>query len=551
MSSFLAFFDIGIADLVAYAGLTGLGVLATNLCVGILISQRYDTVNHFPKRRLPLIAIHEWTGYSALVLVLLHPSLLLLSSKPVFDVLDLFWPLNQLVQPLETSLGALAAYICIVVVVTSYFRDRFSFRAWKTIHYTTYVLAPALIWHAVFSEPTLSDQAIDYLDGGKVFAEFASLLIVVAASARGWLAWHRMRSPLPAGVTILRDDGGIAPVWRGELCIAAMRDETPDVRTFVLNAPGQKTLPFTWLPGQYLTLHLQGADGQHLIRNYTIASSPTHNHICEITVKRGAGAGSRFMHDVVRVGNRLEMSGPHGGFVFTGAEAQRIVLIGGGVGVTPLMSVLRYLNDVSWQGHIHFLYSVTTPPDVIFARELKLLAELHPQLHLTLLASQAILIPWEGERGRVTPELLATVPHLETSRIHLCGPEPMMAAIRRMLATLGVPTDHVHTESFGPASQPPIQVRQPADDDVLLTFSASGQTVRLADGETVLAAAERCGVAIESSCREGNCGTCRVRIVSGTVRLGAQSVLTEEDIAHGHVLACVCRSAGSSIVIQR
>jgi NAD(P)H-flavin reductase len=74
------------------------------------------------------------------------------------------------------------------------------------------------------------------------------------------------------------------------------------------------------------------------------------------------------MHDVVRVGYRLEMSGPHGGFIFTGAEAQRIVLIGGGVGVTPLMSVRCYLNDVSWQGQIHFLYSVTTPQDVIFAR---------------------------------------------------------------------------------------------------------------------------------------------------------------------------------------
>jgi hypothetical protein len=256
-NSFLAFFDIGVADVVAYAGRTGLGVLATNRCLGILISQRYDIVNRLPKQRLPLTTIHEWAGYSALVLVFLHPSLLLLSSKPVFSVLDLFWPLNQPVQPLETSLGALAAYICIVVVVTSYFRGHFSFRAWKTIHYTTYVLAPALIWHAVFSEPTLTDQAIVYLDGGKVFAEFASLLIVVAASARGWLAWRRMRTPLPAGVTILRDDGEIAPVWRGELCIAAMCDETPDVRTIALKSARSENATIRLAAGAVLDIALK------------------------------------------------------------------------------------------------------------------------------------------------------------------------------------------------------------------------------------------------------------------------------------------------------
>ncbi|MDE2600445.1 MAG: iron-sulfur cluster-binding domain-containing protein [Rhodocyclaceae bacterium] len=549
----LALFDIGIADLVAYAGLTALGLLAANQCIGILISLRYDTANRFPKRRLPLIGIHEWTGYLCLLLILLHPALLLLSAKPLFVLSDLLLPFRQTVQPLENSLGALAAYLVLVVVVTSYFRARFSFRAWKTIHYANYVLSPALIWHAVFTEPTLTGGAIDYLDGGKVFAEFASALIIVAAGWRGWLALQRRRAPLPTGFTILQDDGEIAPVWRGALTVAAIRDETHNVKTFVLCALERDTMPFRWLPGQYLTLHLPGAEGQHLIRNYTIASPPTRGGCCEITVKRGNGPGSQFMHDQLQVGASLDVSGPHGGFVFTGEEAQRIVLIGGGVGVTPLMCVLRYLSDISWHGQIHFLYSVMTPQDLIYAHELELLAESHPQLHLTLLVTEAGHHPWRGNRGLLSSDLLSPIPHLTESRVHLCGPEPMMRAVRKMLTTMHVPAEHVHTESFGPASLEQIEEKAwPAEvGSVTLTFLRSNHTVRLADGECLLSAAERCGVAIESSCREGHCGSCRVRLVSGKVRLGAQSVLSDEDIARGEVLACVCRSAQSPIVVDR
>lgn len=552
MNAVLAFLDIGIPDLVAYAGLIALGLLTANLCVGILISLRYDAVNRFPHRQLPLLGIHEWTGYLCLVAILLHPALLLLSSKPAFRLLDLLWPLRQTVQPLENSLGALVAYLAIVVIVTSYFRARLSFRSWKLIHYATYVLSPALIWHAVFTEPTLSAAAIDYLDGGKMFAEFASVLIVVAASWRGWLALLRRRALLPTGFIILQDDGEISPIWRGELVITAIRNETHNAKTFALRAPDGDCLPFTWLPGQYVTLHLPGHNDQ-LIRNYSISSSPTRGEAFDITVKLGTGPGSRFMHEQARVGSRLDVSGPHGTFAFTGSEAQHIVLIGGGVGVTPLMSVLRYLMDTSWQGQIHFFYSVMTPQDLIFKRELDLLAETHPQLHLILLATEVGHTSWRGHRGWLTTEMLATVPHLAECRVHLCGPKPMMRAVSKMLATLNVPAEHVHTESFGPVSIDQEEERDwPTEvGSVALTFACSNKTVRLADGETLLAAAERCGVAIESSCREGHCGSCRVRILSGTVRLGAQSVLSDEDLDRGEVLACICRSAQSPVAVDR
>ena len=147
-------------------------------------------------------------------------------------------------------------------------------------------------------------------------------------------------------------------------------DETPEVRTFRLASVGEPRLPFDFLPGQYLNLTL-GIDGQKVRRSYTIASSPTRIGCCEVTVKREEhGLASRHLHDSVRVGDLFDVLAPAGRFTFTGAKSDRIVLIAGGVGITPLMSQIRYLTDTSWPGDIHLVFSVKTERDIIFREEL-------------------------------------------------------------------------------------------------------------------------------------------------------------------------------------
>ena len=156
-----------------------------------------------------------------------------------------------------------------------------------------------------------------------------------------------------------------------------MFDETPEVRTFRLVSPTGPRLPFDFLPGQYLNLTLV-IDGRKVRRSYTIASPPTRVGYCEVTIKREErGLSSRHLHDAVRQGGLLDVLAPAGRFTFTGAEADSIVLIAGGVGITPLMAKIRYLTDLSWPGEIYLVFSVKTERDIIFRDELDSLRRRH------------------------------------------------------------------------------------------------------------------------------------------------------------------------------
>ncbi|KAH2811552.1 hypothetical protein KXV85_005298, partial [Aspergillus fumigatus] len=167
----------------------------------------------------------------------------------------------------------------------------------------------------------------------------------------------------------------------GVLRIKAIFDETPNVKTFRLMESNGDSIPFTFLPGQYATITSE-IDGQKVRRSYTISSSPTQRDYIELTIKREQyGLESRHLHDHADTGDLLEISAPAGRFFFTGKEADGIVLIAGGVGITPMMSVLRSLTDRSYEHDIFLLYGVNTPEDLIFRDECDHLARRHPKLH--------------------------------------------------------------------------------------------------------------------------------------------------------------------------
>src|SRR5439155_26307596 len=127
------------------------------------------------------------------------------------------------------------------------------------------------------------------------------------------------------------------------------------VKTFRFGLTNEGPIPFDYLPGHFVTLHV-APQGVPTKRAYTIASSPTSRDRIEITVKReGQGLVSRWLHDELRVGAEVEIEAPNGTFTFSGKEADRVVLIGGGVGITPLMSVIRYLVATNWPGKIHLI----------------------------------------------------------------------------------------------------------------------------------------------------------------------------------------------------
>lgn len=174
-------------DLSSFAGLTAMVLLTLNVLLGLLVTTNYNPVRQWPRRKVPVFKIHNWTGYSALCVVLLHPTLLLFSSTAGFKVLDILWPAHSPGQRLYNLLGATAFYAIALVVVTSYFRPQLGSRTWKKLHWTAYFAAAVLLTHGLLIDPDLKNKPPDLLDGEKVLVE-GCLLAVAAGSV--WRMRH-------------------------------------------------------------------------------------------------------------------------------------------------------------------------------------------------------------------------------------------------------------------------------------------------------------------------------------------------------------------------
>ena len=179
-------------DFSAYLGLTAVAAITVNMLLGVMMAFRYSPVRSWPHHRFNYFRLHNWTGYLALVLVILHPLTLLLNKSPKFRVLDLIYPLHSPQQPLENTIGAIALYIVALMVVTSYFRIQLGRRTWKAFHFTVYLGALALFWHSLFTDPDLKGASIDWFDGGKLFVELCALIIVGTSVLR----WRHSRKKI-------------------------------------------------------------------------------------------------------------------------------------------------------------------------------------------------------------------------------------------------------------------------------------------------------------------------------------------------------------------
>lgn len=175
-------------ELSGYLGLVAVGLLAANLLLGLLMAAGYNPARHWPHRAVKLFRLHNWTGYIALTTGCIHPAILLFSSSPRFGVLDVLVPVRSPVQPVSNVLGAIALYLVIVVVVTSYFRRALGRQRWKSIHYTTYAAAIIFFIHGLIADPTVTGRAIDYIDGEKVYVE---LCAAAFATVVIWRIQHR------------------------------------------------------------------------------------------------------------------------------------------------------------------------------------------------------------------------------------------------------------------------------------------------------------------------------------------------------------------------
>ena len=336
-----------------------------------------------------------------------------------------------------------------------------------------------------------------------------------------------------------------------ELLVRRVVPVTHDVTSFVLEAP----------PGWDGTFHA----GQHLIltgpgdpaveRCYTISSPPTRPGTLTITVKRHPdGVLSPWLHEKVTLGDRLRARGPFGEFTVHDHPAQSYLFLSAGSGITPGMAMTRALADSASDADVAFVYSARSPGDIIFRRELRALPESGLDLSVTVICGDDRPGDgWDGPRGRLSADLLRwAVPRITEREVFVCGPPGYLTAALGLLDELGVDPERVHRESFTVGTPDGLFAdagAAAAPAGVQVELRATGRTVTCPPGSTVLDAVTGAGVMLNSSCRQGLCGTCKLTLVDGQVDMRHQGGIRQREIDRGLFLPC-CSQPLTDLVVD-
>jgi len=232
----------------------------------------------------------------------------------------------------------------------------------------------------------------------------------------------------------------VAPRAPGKWQIAtveSIRRETPTVKTFRLGLP----MWMPHLPGQHYDVRLTAPDGYSAQRSYSVASSPRLEGAVDLTIDRLAdGEVSPYFHDIVEQGDQVEVRGPFASYFVWRCESP-VLLVGGGSGVVPLMSILRHRRLVEPEAPIRLIYSVRGPEDVIYADEL---------------GGEAVLTytreapdGWSGHQGRIDAALLSGWEE-QPEVAFICGSNGFVESASEILLETGLDAGRIRTERFGP-----------------------------------------------------------------------------------------------------
>jgi ferredoxin-NADP reductase len=232
--------------------------------------------------------------------------------------------------------------------------------------------------------------------------------------------------------------------------VTGIREETPTVRSFTLalpDWPGHR-------PGQHVDLRLTAEDGYSVERSYSIASEPERSGEVDITVERiPDGEVSPFLHDVLVIGDRLEVRGPIGGyFVWEAPLGGPLLLIAGGSGVVPLMAMIRHRRRAGSHIPTRLLFSSRNAEEIIYREELDELAAARDGFDVIHTLTRSTPPGWTGYHRRIDDRMLADLlePLGVNARVYICGPTALVEVAANALVRLGLPAERVRTERFGP-----------------------------------------------------------------------------------------------------
>jgi ferredoxin-NADP reductase len=339
-----------------------------------------------------------------------------------------------------------------------------------------------------------------------------------------------------------------------------IEDGGKSICSFYLVPEDGQSLP-SFLPGQYLTFRLdvptKSGFTVQLVRCYSLSDAP-HPDYYRVTIKRvpqpinrdvPPGLSSNYFHDQIVVGSKIILRGPSGHFHIDIDDFAPIVLIAGGIGFTPMLSMLNWCLSNQTDREVWLFYGVRNSQELVMKSYLEGLAKDHKNLHLWICFSnpitEDIVMRDYQHQGRIDISLLRAQLPLKPYHFYICGPNQMMENLVLALEEWGVPDSRIHFEAFGPASVKRQSTKELFDNaqtkttesGIIVNFAATDKLLTWSPtSNSLLEFAEANGININSGCSAGNCGSCQTRILSGEV---AYSQPPDFEPESGKCLLCV------------
>lgn len=401
---------------------------------------------------------------------------------------------------------------------------------------------------------------------------FLQLFIYLGISfGQHWVNYQSLRLSVASGDSTAQPGlelvatENLAAAWSGwrefRVTHKVIEDAAQDICSFYLVPQDEQVLP-SFLPGQYLTFQLDipSADGrmESMTRCYSLSDAPRSNGY-RVSIKLAhppensafpPGRASHYWHETIHVGSVLKVRAPAGHFYLDHSDTP-VVLVGGGIGITPMLSMLNWALAAQPGREIWLFYGVSSGLELMARSHLEAMADIHPNFHLNICLSKPdaheVLGKSYQHHGRIHVDLFRRLLPLKPFHFYICGPTPMLESLVPALEDWGVPDAHIHFEAFGPASVKRKTAVQAANSaiptavsgsPVTVTFSQSGRQVPWHAGcGSLLDLAEAQGISIPSGCRAGGCGSCQTTIQSGEV---VYQNPPDFDPEPGTCLMCVC-----------
>jgi ring-1,2-phenylacetyl-CoA epoxidase subunit PaaE len=343
------------------------------------------------------------------------------------------------------------------------------------------------------------------------------------------------------------------------LRVAAIDELTDDAVALTFEVPPALTADFAFSHGQHVNIR----GGDDVRRSYSICTPPSSGRL-QIGVKRlPGGAFSEGVVDRLRVGDFLDVMTPSGRFTSALDPTARrtYVAVAAGSGITPVLSIVAAVLEGEPGSSVTLIYANRTHRSVMFLDEVHDLKDRFPSrlqiVHVLSQEAQEVeLFSGRLDGDRLTRILAALMPPSEVDEWFLCGPQQMVTDLRSALSALGVASSHVHSELFhaDPVPRAPVAALASGTEGAAhVTIRLDGRSSDLdlrPDGVPVLEAALRIRSDLPFACKGGVCGTCRARLVEGTVAMDANYALEPDELERGYVLTCQSHPTSERVVLD-